>query len=107
MKFKPGQKIVCTGDGTKWIHSIDISQLTFWERIKLFWKGNKAIGPQFNEVVTVAHKKQNPGGVPLVEYRSEVFGQYVDAWFEPLVKTEVLENELAEIFSSEKDLRQN
>jgi hypothetical protein len=32
---------------------------------------------------------------------------YDDAWFEPLVKTEVLENELAEIFSSEKDLRQN
>lgn len=102
MRFKPGQKVVCTADGNNWYKSIKIDQMTFLERLKMMFKGNKAIGPSFNEEVTVANITQNEGAIPLVEYRAAVFGQYQESCFEPLVKTEVLEAELSEIFNKEK-----
>lgn len=105
MKFKPGQKLVCTANGNNWIMNININHLSFWQKINLILKGNKVLGPSYNEVVTVARGNPDPGYMPLVEYPN--LGNYDERYFEPLVKKEVLENELAEIFSSEKELRQN
>lgn len=101
MRFKPGQKVVCTATG-EWYKHFRINDLTFLERLKLMFRGNKAFGPKFNDVVTVAKVKFNDGCIPLVEWRESVYGQYQETCFEPLVKTEVLEAELSEIFNNEK-----
>lgn len=101
MRFKPGQKVVCTANGNNWYRSIQIEKMTFLERIKLMFKGNKSVGPGFNDIVTVASVKQNENAIPLVEWRSEVYGQYQESCFEPLVEESHLKKELEEIFQNQ------
>ena len=101
MRFKPGQKVVCTAAGNNWYKTIGIDKLSFFDRLKLMFRGNKTFGPKFNEIVTIDNVKQNDGFVPLIEWRHDVYGQYQESCFEPLVKEGVMEAEIEEIFSSE------
>lgn len=99
MRYKTGQKLVCTAKNPNWIRNIDINKLTFWERLKLILRGNRVLGPVHNEIVTFVHDPHaNPGFIALREY--EKFGNYDERHFEPLVAQGVLEAELKEIFTS-------
>lgn len=98
MKFKSGQKVVCTAKG-QWFKELNLSNISLWKRLQILFKGNRCLGPVYNEVVTVDNISQNPGHVSLVEYPG--LGQYDDRYFEPLVTNEVLEEELSEILSNQ------
>jgi hypothetical protein len=98
MRFKSGQKVVCTATGN-WYKTIAFDQLSFLDKIRLMFRGNKTVGPAFNDIVTVDFIKQNDGAIPLKEWRSTIYGQYQETCFEPLVEDGVLEAQLGEINS--------
>jgi hypothetical protein len=97
MRYTTGQKLICTTKNPNWIKTIDVTRLTYWERIKLIFQGNRVLGPTHNEIVTFVHNPQaTPGFIALREYQK--FGNYDERHFEPLVAEGVLEAELEEIF---------
>lgn len=101
MRYASGQKLVCTAKKPNWLRIIDINKLSYWERIKTLFKGNRVLGPSYNEIVTFVHNPEaNPGFICIQEYRR--FGNYEEKYFEPLVDEGVLEAELREVFEKEK-----
>lgn len=102
-KFKPNQKIVCVVKG-QWNWAPDARITSFWllAWVKLM-KRFRTYGPKFNEIVTVESINM-PGRVILSEYKPKLpnggIGEYMEEYFEPLVESEVLRNELADIFES-------
>lgn len=98
MRYKTGQKLVCTCKNPNWIRCIDVNKLRFWDRIKLIFRGNRVLGPAHNEIVTFSHDPLAiPGFIALREYAK--FGTYDERYFEPLVAEGVMEAEIEEIFS--------
>lgn len=91
MRFKPGQKVVCTHRGT-W------SSITTITRTSIIGSG-----PKFNEICTIVGLVVI-GGIPgyeLVGYEYNQFTgrkmAFTTRWFEPLIDDSILEKELESI----------
>jgi hypothetical protein len=96
MRYRVGQKLICIAPGSGWYKNINISKLSFWQRLNLLIKGNKVFGPDKNEVVTVGHSPEaKPGYIPLKEYRE--FGDYEEKWFIPMIDKNIAKAEKEEV----------
>jgi hypothetical protein len=92
MKFKKGQKLVCTNKGG-WFATKKFFR--FWTKLI------NPIGPKFNEIVTLeAYNPANFQFMALREYELYTDGLrhcYDEQFFEPLVSDETLEEELSKV----------